>query len=110
MFTAINTLARFIITYYWLFVSSSFSFFFIQAAIYQKHATEIEFSFYALYLAVGGLTRHLLLTKIPAASFEKQVGSVLAGIVWGVRPVAVTCRRSEAGYGASWRDFADIPW
>jgi hypothetical protein len=66
MFTAINTLARFIVTYYWLFVSSSFSFFFMQVAIYQKHATVIEFSYYALYLVVGGLTRHLLLTKIPA--------------------------------------------
>src|SRR5262249_51915506 len=66
MFTAINTLARFIVTYYWLFVLSSFSFFFIQVVIYQKHATVIEFSYYALYLVVGGLTRRLLLTKIPA--------------------------------------------
>src|SRR5437899_3224237 len=33
------------------------------------------------------------------ASFEKQVGSVLATIVWRVRPVAESRRRSNAGLG-----------
>jgi hypothetical protein len=66
MFIAINTLARFIVTNYWAFVLSSLVFFSIAVHYYNFYGGPIEFSYYVLYLVVGGLTRHLLLSKIPS--------------------------------------------
>jgi hypothetical protein len=61
-----QTVARFLIDYYWLFVFLSFFLFLYQAFYYEKRMPgPVELSFYPLYFLIGGLTKYLLQKKIP---------------------------------------------
>jgi hypothetical protein len=65
MLIAINTPARFVLAWYWVFALSSLVLFSIAVGYYHNPGGIIEFSHYILYLVVGGLTKHLVLDKIP---------------------------------------------